>query len=108
MKLVLKGIAASSGVFEGKTKIIKNLNNASPTQDNGFVLVAEFITPVHTLLLLKAGAVITDEGGLMSHSAIVCREFGIPCVTGTKNATKIFKDNQLVVVNGNEGKVFSR
>ena len=53
----------------------------------------------------KAAAIVTDEGGLTSHAAIVSRELGIPCVVGTKISTKIFKDGDLVEVNANHGSV---
>lgn len=55
------------------------------------------------VIMEKAAAIVTDEGGLMSHAAIVSREFGIPCVVGTKYATEVFKDGDLIEVNANNG-----
>jgi pyruvate,water dikinase len=106
--LVLKGNPASSGHFSGKVVVVAGSGSFGGDAGNGFVLVTEFLTPLHTPLLLKAGAVVTDEGGMMSHSAIICREFGIPCVTGVGNATLVLKNVVRVTVDGNAGKVFFR
>jgi pyruvate, water dikinase len=60
-------------------------------------------SPDYVIGMKKAGAIVTDEGGITCHAAIVARELQIPCVIGTKNATKLLKDGQLVEVNANHG-----
>lgn len=69
----------------------------------GDVLVAQTTAPELILACRKAGAIVTDIGGMMSHAAIISREFGIPCIVGTKNATKVFKDGDLLEVNAEVG-----
>ena len=61
--------------------------------------------PEMVVAMKKAGAIVTDEGGITSHAAVVSREFGIPCIIGTKKATKVFKDGDLVEVDANRGVV---
>ena len=56
-------------------------------------------------LMKKAGAIVTDEGGITSHAAVISREMGKPCIIGTRNATKVFKDGDLVEVDANKGYV---
>lgn len=72
---------------------------------SGDVLVSPMTDPYYVSAMTKAGAIITDEGGILSHAAIISRELGIPCVIGTKHATKILKDGDLVEVDANEGVV---
>ena len=69
----------------------------------GEILVAPKITPKYVPAMEKAIAIITDEGGLLSHAAIVSREMGIPCVVGTKIATQVLKDGDRVEVDANKG-----
>ncbi len=71
----------------------------------GEVLVTTMTTPSLMLAVEKAGAIVTDEGGMLCHAAIVSREFDIPCVIGTETATHILKDDNLVNVNANAGLV---
>jgi pyruvate,water dikinase len=67
------------------------------------VLVTSMTTPDFIVAMKKAGAIVTDEGGLSCHAAIVSRELKIPCVIGTKIATKVFKDGDRVEVDANKG-----
>lgn len=60
-------------------------------------------SPDFVPLMKKAKAIVTDEGGLSCHAAIVSREMGLPCVIGTKNATKVFKDGDMIEVDANKG-----
>lgn len=69
----------------------------------GNILVAMATNPTFVPVMRKAGAIVTDMGGLTCHAAIVSREWGIPCVVGTKIATKVLKDGDLVEVDANKG-----
>lgn len=104
---ILRGIGASPGVAEGNTKIVRTMKDATAV-DKGDILVASFTTPLFTSAILQCEAVVTDKGGVLSHAAIVSREFGIPCVVGTKEATNILNDDTKVVVDGKEGVVYGR
>lgn len=98
----IKGIPASSGKTKGKVKIIlteKDFNQFKP----GMILVTRTTNPNWTPLIAIAKGIITELGGALSHAAIVSREFGIPAIVGTKEATKTLKDNQEVEINGEKG-----
>jgi phosphohistidine swiveling domain-containing protein len=101
---VLKGLAASGGVYEGPARRV-----AGPTEFGrivqGDVLVTESTTEAFNILLPLLGAIVTDSGGLLSHSAIVAREYGIPGVVGTRDATDRIPDGTVVRVDGDAGEV---
>lgn len=108
----IQGQVASSGRITGSVKIIPvdysdldRVNAEIEKMQRGDILVAETTAPELMVACKKAGAIVTDMGGLMSHAAIVSREFGIPCVVGTKNASKILKDGDEVEVDGDIGVV---
>jgi pyruvate,water dikinase len=65
---------------------------------NGDVLVSPMTDPYYVPAMVRAGAIVTDEGGILSHAAIVSRELGIPCIVGTGNATSALRDGELVQV----------
>lgn len=94
----IKGLTASKGHVKGKVKLIESIEQASSFQ-RGDILVTSMTTPDFLPIMEKSIAIITDEGGIMSHAAIVSREFNVPCIVGTENATKILKDGMLVEVN---------
>jgi pyruvate,water dikinase len=98
------GIAGSAGVVRGTARVLHSLAEAGKLQP-GDVLVAKFTLPPWTPLFATASAVVTDNGGVLSHSAVVAREYRIPAVVGTGNATATFKDGQLIEVDGNAGTV---
>lgn len=100
----LKGIAVSKGITKGKVRILLSSRNLDKMK-KGDVLVAPMTSPDYILAMRRASAIITDVGGLMSHAAIVSRELGIPCVVGTKIATKVLKDGDLVEVDAENGVV---
>jgi pyruvate,water dikinase len=104
-KIILKGIPASPGRVKGKVKVLLSPQEASK-MEKGDILVVRDTNPTYTLALLRASGVITEIGGRLSHAAIVAREFGIPCVVNTGNATKVLKDGMEIVVNGNEGIIY--
>ena len=90
-KLILKGIGASPGRAIGKVKIVlKPSDNHKVRKDD--ILVTVMTNPLFVPAMQKAKAIVTDVGGLLSHAAIVSRELGIPCIVGTKKATKILKE----------------
>ncbi len=98
----LQGVPASKGIAQGKVKIIINRSDYSKFEQ-GDVLVTGMTRPEHVHLMKMASAIVTNEGGITCHAAIVSRELGIPCVIGTKIATTFLKDNDLVEVDANEG-----
>lgn len=100
------GTPASKGYAKGRVRIIPFSINPEKYLNKfkeGEILVSTTTGPEMVVIMEKAAAIVTDEGGLMSHAAIVSREFGIPCVVGTKYATEVFKDGDEVEVNANNG-----
>ncbi len=99
---ILQGTTASPGHIKGRVKIVLNNNDLAKVQP-GDILVAVMTTPNFIMAMEKAAAFVTDEGGILYHAAIVSREMGKPCIIGTKNATKVFKDGDLVEVDAKKG-----
>ena len=81
-KIILRGETAASGVYSGKVQIVKDPSELSKIQ-KGDILVAPMTTPDWVPAMQKAGAIITNEGGMTCHAAIVSREMGTPCIVGT-------------------------
>jgi len=102
---VLTGAPASPGIGSGEVKIIRKNKEISKIKP-GDVLVAKMTSPDYVPAMKKASAIVTDEGGLTSHAAIVSRELGIPCVVGTKDATSKLKEGAIVTVDGEIGEVY--
>ncbi len=100
----LKGMAACMGVVRGRVKVLRDANDGEKMED-GDILVTTMTTPDFLPWMEKAGAIVTDEGGVTCHAAIVSREFGTPCIVGTDRATEVLKDGDFVEVNADEGKV---
>jgi len=103
--VLLSGLAASPGVASGTVKIIYSLDELSKVK-KGNVLVTKMTNPDMVVAMARSSAIVTDEGGITSHAAIISREMGIPAVVGTHNATERLKDGQLVTVDGFTGRVF--
>jgi pyruvate,water dikinase len=101
---LLRGLGASSGVYEGPARRVSGPSEFDRIQQ-GDVLVTESTTEAFNILLPLLGAIVTDSGGLLSHSAIVAREYGIPGVVGTRDATDRIPDGTLVRVDGDAGEV---
>jgi pyruvate,water dikinase len=95
------GLAVSSGVIEGRARVILNMEDAD--LDDGDILVTAFTDPSWTPLFVSIKGLITEVGGLMTHGAVVAREYGLPAVVGVENATKLIKDGQRIRVNGTDG-----
>ena len=100
----LSGFAASPGLVEGPARVIFSADQITEIED-GEILVAPLTAPSWAPVFGKIKATVTDVGGMMSHAAIVCREYGLPAVTGTAFGTKTIKTGQLIRVDGNTGKV---
>ncbi len=98
----LKGTPASKGKVRGSVRIINSLKDL-PTLKKGEILVTKMTRPEHGIALDRAAAFVTDEGGLLSHAAIVAREMKKPCITGTKNATRILRNGDFVEVDATLG-----
>lgn len=98
----IKGIVASRGCAKGAVKIILSVKDLLKVK-KGDIMVAITTHPDFVSAMHKAQAIVTDEGGLTSHAAIVSRELGIPCIVGAKIATKVLKDGDLVEVDAEKG-----
>lgn len=100
----LTGTVASSGYAKGNVKIVMKTHDLL-NFNKGDILVSTMTRPEMTVAMKKAAAIVTDEGGVTSHAAVVSRELKIPCIIGTKHATKIFKDGDMIEVDANSGTV---
>jgi pyruvate,water dikinase len=98
----LRGFAASSGVVEGTARIVRSVEEISRLQ-HGDILVCQVTNPTWAPIFQKIRAAVSDIGGSMSHAAIVAREYGLPAVVGTGNATLRIKDGQRIRVDGGRG-----
>ena len=103
--IVTKGLGASPGMASGAVKIVKNPDELDKIE-LGDIMVTVMTTPDMVPAMKRASGVITDEGGVTCHAAIVSRELGIPSVVGTGDATKILKENSVVTLDGRKGFVF--
>jgi phosphohistidine swiveling domain-containing protein len=97
-----RGLSASTGKAIGRVKIVRSATEIRKVKQ-GDILVAVMTRPDYVMAMKKAAAIVTNEGGITSHAAIVSRELGIPCIIGTKIATEVLKDGDLVEVNANHG-----
>jgi phosphohistidine swiveling domain-containing protein len=101
---VLSGVAASPGVVQGIAKVVRNLNQASKLEP-GDIMVCEMTLPPWTPLFATAAGIVADTGGVLSHCAIVAREYGLPAVVGTRVGTEQLKDGMTITVDGTKGLV---
>ncbi|MCX8196812.1 MAG: phosphoenolpyruvate synthase [Candidatus Micrarchaeota archaeon] len=104
-KILAKGLGASPGVGKGRVVILASPKEIGRVQ-KGDVLVTEMTTPDFVPAMKKAAAIVTNSGGMTCHAAIVSREMGIPCIVGTKNATTVLKEGQLVTVDATRGIIY--
>ncbi|MEI7621654.1 MAG: PEP-utilizing enzyme [Candidatus Moraniibacteriota bacterium] len=103
--MVIHGVIANGGVAIGKVKIVRDPKNEKKLFNEGDILVAPMTSPDYIFLMKKSAAVVTDTGGLTSHAAIVSRELEKPCIIGTKIATQVLHDGDLVEVDADNGVV---
>jgi pyruvate,water dikinase len=106
-KNILKGIGGSPGMASGKVRIISDISEFCRFKE-GEILVSPTTNPSWTPLFIMASAVVTEVGGMLSHGAVVAREYQIPAVLGLKNATKILKDGQQITVDGAKGIIYTK
>jgi pyruvate,water dikinase len=99
----IAGLPVSSGVIEGRARVILSMEDAN--LEDGDILVTTFTDPSWTPLFVSIKGLVTEVGGLMTHGAVIAREYGLPAVVGVENATKLIKDGQRIRVHGTEGYV---
>jgi pyruvate,water dikinase len=99
----IAGLAVSSGVVEGRARVIFNMEDA--ILEDGDILITPFTDPSWTPLFVSIKGLVTEVGGLMTHGAVIAREYGLPAVVGVEDATKLIKDGQRIRVNGTDGYV---
>jgi pyruvate,water dikinase len=97
------GLPVSSGMREGRARVILNLEDA--VLEDGDILVTSFTDPSWTPLFVSIKGLVTEVGGLMTHGAVIAREYGLPAVVGVEGATKLIQDGQRIRVHGTEGYV---
>jgi pyruvate,water dikinase len=95
------GLPVSSGVIEGSARVILRMEDVN--LEDGDILVTSFTDPSWTPLFVSIKGLVTEVGGLMTHGAVIAREYGLPAVVGVENATKLIKDGKWIRVNGTEG-----
>ncbi|MEL7565641.1 MAG: phosphoenolpyruvate synthase [Dehalobacterium sp.] len=99
----LAGLAVSTGIVEGRARVVENLEDAHIEKED--ILVTTFTDPSWTPIFVTISGLVTEAGGMMSHGAVITREYGLPAVVGVVNATRLIKDGQIIRVNGTEGYV---
>jgi phosphoenolpyruvate synthase/pyruvate phosphate dikinase len=99
----LPGIPVSSGVVEGRARVVLKMEDA--TIDAGDILVTTFTDPSWTPVFVSVKGLVTEVGGMMTHGAVIAREYGLPAVVGVDNATRLISDGRRIRVNGTEGYV---
>jgi len=104
-EVILEGLAASPGIASGKIKIVEEMSDLSKIK-KGDILVTKMTNPDMVVTMQRSSAIITDEGGLTAHAAIVSREMGIPCIVGTQEATTLLKDGETITIDGYNGKIY--
>ncbi len=100
----MHGICACAGKAIGVAKVLNSSADVGKIQE-GDILIARATDPEYVVAMKKAAAIVTDEGGITSHAAVVSRELNVPCLVGTKRATKMFKEGEMVEVDANHGVV---
>jgi len=104
-RVLLNGLAASNGRAAGAVRVLQSADQ-SDRLARGEILVAPMTSPDWVPTMRRAAALVTDGGGMTCHAAIVSRELGVPCVVGTRNATTVLRDGELVTVDGAQGLVY--
>ncbi|RLF02834.1 MAG: phosphoenolpyruvate synthase [Thermoprotei archaeon] len=105
-KIVVRGLAASPGVAYGKAKVCFTVEDARKLMQKGDILVTKMTDPDWVPYMKIASAIVTDEGGMTAHAAIVSRELGIPCIVGTREATKNMQTGKDYTVDASRGVVY--
>ena len=97
----LVGLAVSSGIVEGRARVVLDMAEAKLAP--GDILVTAYTDPSWTPLFVAISGLVTEIGGLMTHGAVIAREYGLPAVVGVENATRLIRDGDFIRVNGTEG-----
>ncbi|NUB90938.1 phosphoenolpyruvate synthase [Haloterrigena sp. SYSU A121-1] len=103
-EVIVDGLGSSPGTVSGAARIVKKLDDLDKVGE-GDIIVTEMTMPDMVPAMKRASGIITDEGGMTSHAAIVSRELGVPAIVGTTNATTVLEDGQLVTLDGDKGAV---
>jgi pyruvate,water dikinase len=101
-EILVRGVSASPGTGSGAVRIIKKLDHLDQVTD-GDIIVSKMTMPDMVPAMKRAGAIVTDEGGMTSHASIVSREMGVPAVVGTQDATQVLENGQQITVDGDMG-----
>jgi pyruvate,water dikinase len=99
----LVGLAVSAGTIEGRARVVLNIGDAD--LEPGDILVTAYTDPSWSPVFVTVDALVTEVGGLMTHGAVIAREYGLPAVVGVEHATQLIRDGQRIRVNGTEGYV---
>jgi pyruvate,water dikinase len=99
----LVGLAVSAGTIEGRARVIRDMADAD--LEAGDILVTAYTDPSWTPLFVAIKGLVTEVGGLMTHGAVIAREYGLPAVVGVQHATRLIRDGQRIRVHGTEGYV---
>ena len=105
LNVLIKGLGASPGIASGPVTVIMGVDELDKVKD-GDVMVTTMTTPDMVPAMRRASGIVTDEGGVTCHAAIISRELGIPCVVGTANGTSTLKENTDVTADGKKGLVY--
>ncbi len=97
-----EGRVANRGRVKGRAFVTMSANDAKNIQP-GEILVTSMTSPDFVTAVKRAAAIVTNEGGILCHAAVISREFGIPCIVGTQMATRLIKNGDMVEVDGNHG-----
>jgi len=106
-KSAIYGAAASPGIFNGLARVVESIEELSQLEENE-ILITSNTDPAWTVIFSKIGGLITETGGILSHGAVISREYRIPAVTAVKGATNIFKTGEELVIDGNEGVIYKK
>jgi len=99
----LVGLPVSAGVVEGRARVILDLSKAE--LEAGDILITAYTDPSWTPLFVAISGLVTEVGGLMTHGAVIAREYGLPAVVGVENATRLIRDGQRIRLHGTDGYV---
>jgi phosphoenolpyruvate synthase/pyruvate phosphate dikinase len=105
MKIIAKGLGASTGIITNRIRVIFSPDELDQLKD-GEILVVKSSSPAWTVGMLRASAIISEFGGIISHAAIVAREIGIPCIVSVEHATSLLLNGMLVHVDGETGLIY--
>ncbi|MEM3546851.1 MAG: phosphoenolpyruvate synthase [Candidatus Bathyarchaeia archaeon] len=103
---ILKGLPASPGIYAGRVKVALDHKEAAKVMEKGDILVTKMTNPDWVPYMRMAGAIVTDDGGMTCHAAIVSRELGIPCIVGSKEATKVLRSGSYYTIDATSGIVY--